>query len=140
MILAILYFLLSGSGLQGPALGELSTGHLKPQVKAAIADEARRERALHALSKVSGAIDGLNDRRSKQLDAFRKLVRDHGSTAEDFDRLFEQSAAEDVRRLDEIWALRQSVLEQATPDEWSAIMSGAKADAARADKGAKSTE
>lgn len=63
-------------------------------------------------------------------------MRDHGSTAEDFDRLFEQSAAEDVRRVDEIWALRQSVLEQATPDEWSAIMSGAKADAARADQGA----
>lgn len=48
------------------------------------------------------------------MNAFSKLVRDHGSTAEECDRLFEQSAAEDVRRLDEIWALRQSVLEQAS--------------------------
>src|SRR5512139_243336 len=129
--MALLIYILYASGGGESAFGLLSTKYMKAQTKAAIADAERRDRALHALSRMTDEIDDLNEGRSKDLEAFRKIVHDHRSRPEDFDRLFERASAEDLRRVEGIWARRATFLGEVRPEEWEAIVRGAKAEAAK---------
>jgi hypothetical protein len=132
VLIAFLIMLLYGpSGGATGQLGELTLKHLEHEVKAAIPDEARRDLALQALSRTRDAIEDLNERRQKDLGAFEKLVQDYGSRPADFDRLFEAGSADQLRRVDVIWARRAALLQHVRPEEWNAIIQGARAAAAK---------
>jgi len=123
------YLLYASHGGNAAALGALAE-RAKPHVEKTIRDEDRRKAALHALSRATKDIDALTGRIEKDLGRFEKLVQDYGSRPEDFDRLFETAAEADLRQADEIWKDRAELLAHVGPEEWSAIVAGARADAA----------
>ncbi len=132
MLWAFLAYLLLSSR-DGAAAGYFTVSeYAKAHVESTIQDEERRKAALHALSKLEKDVDALNEGVEKNLDRFQELVQDYGSKPEDFDRLFDSGIAADLRQLDQIWNDRAELLAPVRPDEWSTIVAGARADAAKA--------
>jgi hypothetical protein len=125
-------------GPGGDQFGELMTQHVKGQIKVTIADEDRRETALKGLSVVNDDISDLNEQLSKDAKALEKLIRNYDSKPEDFDRLFASVLAKRERQVDKLWDDRQAMLIHIQPDEWRAIISGARAELEK--EAAKKTE
>jgi hypothetical protein len=115
------------SGAGGNLLGMMMTQHVADQVKKSIPDEERRKLALKGLAVVNDDIKKLNEHVSKNLDQMGKLIKDYHSQPEDFDRLFSSVLAKRLELVDRIWDDRTAMLQHIQPDEWRAIMSGAKA-------------
>jgi hypothetical protein len=124
-ILLGLYMLFSGGG--GNLLGTMMTQRVADQARKSIPDEERRKLALKGLAVVNDDIKKLNEYLSKDLDQMDKLIKDYHSKPEDFDRLFSSVLAKRKELVDRIWDDRTAMLQHIRPDEWRAIMSGAKA-------------
>ena len=122
-ILLGLFLLFSGGG---NVLGTMMTRHVEDQVKKNIPDEERRKLTLKGLAVVNDDIKKLNDQLSNDLGQMGKLIKDHDSKPEDFDRLFSSVLAKRQELVDKIWDDRSSMLQHIRPDEWQTIMSGAK--------------
>jgi len=120
-----LYMLFGGGG--GNLLGTMMTQHVTDQVKKNIPDEERRKLALKGLAVVNDDIKKLNEQLSKDLGKMEKLIKDYDSKPEDFDRLFSSVLAMRQELTDKIWDDRTAMLQHIQPDEWQAIMSGARA-------------
>jgi hypothetical protein len=123
-ILLGLFMLYSGGG---NVLGTMMTHHVTDQVKKNIPDEERRKLALKGLAVVNDDIKKLNEQLSKDLGQMEKLIKDYDSKPEDFDRLFSSVLARRQELVDKIWDDRTAMLQHVQPDEWQAIMSGARA-------------
>ena len=129
MIWAFLFYLMYGSsGGSGAGFGELATKYLKDQVRVAVSDEERRERAVGALSVMTDDIADLNKGVSKHLKQFEELVQDYDTEPTDFDRYFEIASEEHLRQLEKIGSDREALLEHVRPNEWKAIIAGARAE------------
>jgi hypothetical protein len=128
-ILLGLFLLVSGGG---NVLGTMMTQHVTDQVKKNIPDEERRKLALKGLAVVQDDIKKLNEQLSKDLGQMEKLIKDYDSKPEDFDRLFSSVLARRQELVDKIWDDRTAMLQHVQPDEWQAIMSGARAAAEKA--------
>jgi hypothetical protein len=123
-ILLGLFMLYSGGG---NVLGTMMTQHVKDQAKKNIPDEERRKLTLKKLAVVNDDIKKLNEQLSKDLGQMEKLIKDYDSKPEDFDRLFSSVLARRQELVDKIWDDRTAMLQHIHPDEWQAIMSGARA-------------
>jgi len=123
-ILLGLFMLYSGGG---NVLGTMMTQHVKDQAKKNIPDEERRKLTLKKLAVVNDDIKKLNEQLSKDLGQMEKLIKDYDSKPEDFDRLFSSVLARRQELVDKIWDDRTAMLQHIKPDEWQAIMSGARA-------------
>jgi hypothetical protein len=128
MLAAILLGLfLSFGGGGGSLLGTMMTQHVTDQTRKNIPDEERRKLALKGLSAVNDDIKKLNEQLLKDLGQMETLIRDYDSQPEDFDRLFSSVLAKRQELVDKIWDDRTALLQHVKPEEWQAIMSGAKA-------------
>ena len=123
-ILLGLFMLYSGGG---NVLGTMMTQHVKDQAKKNIPDEERRKLTLKKLAVVNDDIKKLNEQLSKDLGQMEKLIKDYDSKPEDFDRLFSSVLARRQELVDKIWDDRTAMLQHIHPDEWQAVMSGARA-------------
>ena len=123
-ILLGLFMLYSGGG---NVLGTMMTQHVKDQAKKNIPDEERRKLTLKKLAVVNDDIKKLNEQLSKDLGQMEKLIKDYDSKPEDFDRLSSSVLARRQELVDKIWDDRTAMLQHIHPDEWQAIMSGARA-------------
>ena len=123
-ILLGLFMLYSGGG---NVLGTMMTHQVTDQVKKNIHDEERRKLALKGLAVVNDDIKKLNEQLSKDLGKMEKLIKDYDSKPEDFDRLFSSVLARRQELVDKIWDDRTAILQHVQPDEWQAIMNGARA-------------
>jgi hypothetical protein len=123
-ILLGLFMLYSGGG---NVLGTMMTQHVTDQVKKSIPDEERRKLALKGLAVVNDDIKKLNEQLSKDLGQMEKLIKKYESKPEDFDRLFSSVLTKRQELTDKIWDDRAAMLQHIHPDEWRAIISGAKA-------------
>ena len=123
-ILLGLFMLYSGGG---NVLGTMMTRHVKDQAKKNIPDGERRKLTLKKLAVVNDDIKKLNEQLSNDLGQMEKLIKDYDSRPEDFDRLFSSVLARRQELVDKIWDDRTAMLQQIKPDEWQAIMSGARA-------------
>jgi hypothetical protein len=123
-ILLGLFMLYSGGG---NVLSTMMTQHVKDQVKKNIPDEERRKLALKGLAVVNDDIKKLNEQLSKDLGQMENLIKDYDSKPEDFDRLFSSVLGRRQELVDKIWDDRTAMLQHVQPDEWQAIMSGARA-------------
>jgi len=123
-ILLGLFMLYSGGG---NVLGTMMTQHVKDQAKKNIPDEERRKLTLKKLAVVNDDIKKLNEQLSKDLGQMEKLIKDYDSKPEDFDRLSSSVLARRQELVDKIWDDRTAMLQHIKPDEWQAIMSGARA-------------
>ena len=102
------------------------TPYVKDQVKIAIPDEERRELALKGLAAVNDDFRDLNEQVSKDVAQLEKLIKNYDSKPEDFDRLFSSVLAKRQQQTDKIWDDRKAMLQHIQPDEWRAILSGAR--------------
>ena len=123
-ILLGLFMLYSGGG---NVLGTMMTRHVTDQAKKNIPDEERRKLTLKKLAVVNDDIKKLNEQLSKDLGQMEKLIKDYDSKPEDFDRLSSSVLARRQELVDKIWDDRTAMLQHIHPDEWQAIMSGARA-------------
>ena len=123
-ILLGLFMLYSGGG---NVLGTMMTQHVTDQAKKNIPDEERRKLTLKKLAVVNDDIKKLNEQLSKDLGQMEKLIKDYDSKPEDFDRLSSSVLARRQELVDKIWDDRTAMLQHIKPDEWQAIMSGARA-------------
>ena len=123
-ILLGLFMLYSGGG---NVLGTMMTHQVTDQVKKNIHDEERRKLALKGLAVVNDDNKKLNEQLSKDLGKMEKLIKDYDSKPEDFDRLFSSVLARRQELVDKIWDDRTAILQHVQPDEWQAIMNGARA-------------
>ena len=123
-ILLGLFMLYSGGG---NVLGTMMTRHVTDQAKKNIPDEERRKLTLKKLAVVNDDIKKLNEQLSKDLGQMEKLIKDYDSKPEDFDRLFSSVLARRQELVDKIWDDRTAMLQHIHPDEWQAVMSGARA-------------
>jgi hypothetical protein len=123
-ILLGLFMLYSGGG---NVLGTMMTQHVTDQAKKNIPDEERRKLTLKKLAVVNDDIKKLNEQLSNDLGQMEKLIKDYDSKPEDFDRLFSSVLARRQELVDKIWDDRTAMLQHIQPDEWQAIMSGARA-------------
>jgi hypothetical protein len=124
-ILLAVYFSFFGAGPD--QLGQLMTHYVKDQIKIAIGDEGRRKLALKGLSVVDDDISDLNKQLSKDVEQVEKLIRNYNSKPEEFDQLFSSTLAKRQQQTDRLWDDRKAMLQHIQPDEWRAIMSGARA-------------
>ena len=104
-----------------------TTSYVKDQVRIAIPEEKRRELALKGLEAVHDDFRDLNKQVSKDLAQLEKLIKNYDSKPEDFDRLFSSVLAKRQQQTDKIWDDRKAMLQHIRPDEWRAILSGARA-------------
>jgi hypothetical protein len=124
-ILLVVYFSFFSAGPD--QLGQLMTHYVKDQIKIVIGDEGRRKLALKGLSAVDDDISDLNKQLSKDGEQAEKLIRNYNSKPEDFDQLFSSAWAKRQQQIDRLWDDRKAMLQHIQPDEWRAIMSGARA-------------
>jgi hypothetical protein len=103
------------------------TPYVKDQVKIAIPDKQRRELALKGLAAVNDDFRDLDEQVSKDVAQLEKLIKNYDSKPEDFDQLFSSVLAKRQQQTDKIWDDRKAMLQHIQPDEWRAILSGARA-------------
>jgi hypothetical protein len=130
MIWAILIgfaFSMFFGGAGDTMFGGFMTPHVKDQVKIAIPDKERRELALKGLAAVNDDFRDLNEQVSKDVAQLEKLIKNYDSMPEDFDRLFSSVLTKRQQQTDKIWDDRKAMLQHVQPDEWRAILSGARA-------------
>jgi hypothetical protein len=125
-ILAI-YLLLGGGGL----FGNLMSEYVEDPMEASIAEEDRREVALDKLDDLQDAIKDFNKAVSKDIKQFHKLVENYDSKPEDFDQMFSGVFERRKQEVENFWQLRKDMLAHVEADEWQAIISSAKAEAAK---------
>lgn len=127
MLAALLvgWFMLFSGG--GNVLGTMMSQHVADEVRKTIPDEERRKLALKGLGVVNNDIKKLNEQLSQDLGRMEKLVKDYDSKPEDFDRMFSSVLAKRKELTDKIWDDRTAMLQHIKPEEWRAIMDGAKA-------------
>jgi hypothetical protein len=104
-----------------------TTSYVKDQVRIAIPDEKRRELALKGLEAVHDDFRDLNKQVSKDVAQLEKLIKNYNSKPENFDQLFSSALAKRQKQTDKIWNDRKAMLQHIQPDEWRAILSGARA-------------
>jgi hypothetical protein len=126
MLIGYAFYVFFG-GAGDTMFGDFMTPYIKDQVKIAIPDKERRELALKGLATVNGDFKDLNDQVSKDVAQLEKLIKNYNSKPEDFDRLFSSVLAKRQQQTDKIWDDRKAMLQHIHPDEWRAILSGAKA-------------
>ena len=115
-------------GGAGDALfSDFMTPYVKDQIKIAIGDEGRRKLALKGLSVVDDDISDLNKQLSKDTEQVEKLIRNYNSKPEEFDQLFSSTLAKRQQETERLWDDRKAMLQHIQPDEWRAIISGARA-------------
>ena len=128
MITAILLAVYFSYFSAGPdQFGQLITHYVKDQIKIAIGDEGRRKLALKGLSVIDDDIGDLNKQVSKDVEQVEKLIRNYNSKPEEFDQLFSSTLAKRQQETERLWDDRKAMLRHIQPDEWRAIMSGARA-------------
>jgi len=128
MIAAVLLALFVVFGMSGGgSFGELMTEYTKDPIKATITDEERRKMALKGHSSLKDAIKGFNKNTSKDIKQFDKLVKDYDSTPEEFDQMLSAVLAKNKQEVGNIWEQRSAMLTHIQADEWTSIISGAKA-------------
>jgi len=126
-ILLAVYFSYFSAGPD--QFGQLITHYVKDQIKIAIGDEGRRKLALKGLSVIDDDIGDLNKQVSKDVEQVEKLIRNYNSKPEEFDQLFSSTLAKRQQETERLWDDRKAMLRHIQPDEWRAIMSGARAKA-----------
>jgi hypothetical protein len=124
-ILLAVYFSYFSAGPD--QFGQLITHYVKDQIKIAIGDEGRRKLALKGLSVIDDDIGDLNKQVSKDVEQVEKLIRNYNSKPEEFDQLFSSTLAKRQQETERLWDDRKAMLRHIQPDEWRAIMSGARA-------------
>jgi hypothetical protein len=127
ILLGVYLFFFAGGPDQ--LVGQTMTLYVKDQIKIAVGDEGRRNLALKGLSIVVDDIGDLNKQLSKDVEQVEKLIRNYNSKPEEFDQLFSSTLAKRQQQIDRIWDDRAAMLQHIQPDEWRAIMSGARAKA-----------
>ena len=127
MIAAAIIGLFLIFGVGGGVFGELMTKYAEEPIKTTIVEEERREQALDELKSLKKTIKGLNKGVSKDIKAFQKLVEDYDSTPEDFDNMIASVFERREQEVNAIWEGRSALLTHIQPDEWPAIIGGAKA-------------
>jgi len=125
-ILAIMILMGGSSSL----FGDLMSNYIKDPIKATIVEEDRREMALDAHGDLKKAIKNFNKQSSKDIEQLNKLVENYESTPAEFDRLFSDAFARRGQEVEKIWQQRSTMLAHIKADEWPAIISSAKAEAA----------
>ncbi len=128
MLIGFAFYAFFG-GPGGAPFSGFMTPYVKDQVKIAIADEERRELALKGLACVNDDFRDLNEQVSKDVAQLEKLIKNYDSKPEDFDRLFSSVLAKRQQQTGKIWDDRKAMLQHIQPDEWRAILSGARAEA-----------
>lgn len=108
-------------------LGTLMEYYVKDQMKVVIVDDGRRKLALQGLSVVNADISDLNKQVAIVDKQLEKLIKDYNSKPEDFDQLFSSVLTKRNQQVEKLWDDRQAMLQHIQPDEWRAIMSGARA-------------
>jgi len=116
-----------GAGGDGH-FGQLTTQYVGDQIEATIQDKDRRKAALKGLDLVNEDIADFNKQVSDDLNTLEKLIRDYDSKPTDFDGLFSDSLAENLKLEEKLWKDRQAMLKHTEAHEWQAIMQGAKAE------------
>lgn len=125
-ILAI-FILLGGGGL----FGNLMSEYVEDPIEATIVEEDRREKALDQLDELQNAIKDFNKAVSKDIKQFHKLVENYDSKPEDFDQMLAGVFEQRNKEVENFWQLRKDMLAHIEADEWQAIISSAKAEAAK---------
>lgn len=125
-ILAI-FILLGGGGL----FGNLMSEYVEDPIEATIVEEDRREKALDQLDELQDAIKDFNKAVSKDIKQFHKLVENYDSKPEDFDQMLAGVFEQRNKEVENFWQLRKDMLAHIEADEWQAIISSAKAEAAK---------
>jgi hypothetical protein len=128
MLIGYAFYLFFG-GAGDTIFGGFMTPYVKDQVKIAIPDKERRELALKGLAAVNDDFRDLNEQVSKDVAQLEKLIKNYDSKPEDFDRLFSSMLAKRQLQTDKIWDDRKAMLQHIQPDEWRAILRGARAEA-----------
>jgi len=120
------FFILFGmSG--GGSFGELMTEYAKDPIKTTIVDEDRRKMALKEFGSLKDAIKDFNKHVSKDIKQFEKLVKNYDSTPEEFDQMSSAVLAKSKQDVELIWERRSAMLVHIQSDQWTSIISGAKA-------------
>ena len=127
MIAATIIAILLIFGVGGGPFGELMTKYAKDPVKHTIVEKDRREMALKELKSVKKAIKEFNKSTSKDIKHFHKLVENYDSKPEEFDNMFSSVLAKHKQEVDKIWDRRSTMLTHIKADEWTTIISSAKA-------------
>jgi ABC-type transporter Mla subunit MlaD len=82
---------------------------------------------LKGLAAVNEDFRDLNEQVSKDVAQLEKLIKNYDSKPEDFERLFSSVLAKRQQQTEKIWDDRKAMLRHIQPDEWQAILSGARA-------------
>lgn len=127
MIAATIIALLLIFGLGGGPFGELMTKYAKDPIKHTIAEKDRRDQALDELKSLKKAVKEFNKGVSKDIKQFHKLVENYESKPEDFNNMFSTVLNERQQEVDKIWDRRSTMLKHIKADEWTTIISSAKA-------------
>ena len=125
-ILAI-FILFVGGGL----FGGLMSNYVEDPMEATIVEEDRREVALDKLDDLQDAIKDFNKAVSKDIKQFHKLVENYDSKPDDFDQMLAGVFERRNQEVENFWQLRKDMLAHIEADEWQAIISSAKAEAAK---------
>ena len=124
-ILAI-FLLMGGSSM----FGDIMSNYIEDPIEAIIAEEDRRELALDAHDDLEDAIKNFNKQVSEDMEKLNELVENYESTPQEFDQLFSGAFARRGQEVETIWQRRSAMLAHIKADEWPAIISSAKAEAA----------
>ncbi len=125
-VLAILILMGSGTSM----FGDLMSNYIKDPIKTTIVENDRREMALDAHGDLKKAIKSFNKQTSKDIEQLNEFVENYESTPAEFDRLFSDAFARRGQEVETIWKRRSAMLAHIKADEWPAIISSAKAEAA----------
>jgi hypothetical protein len=125
MLIGFAFYVFFG-GAGDTVFSGFMTPYVKDQVKMAIPDQERRDLALKSFSSLDADFRDLNEQATKDLAQLGKLIKNYDSKPEDFDRLFWSSLAKRQQQTDKIWDDRKAMLQHIQPDEWRAILSGAR--------------
>ncbi len=125
-VLAILILMGSGTSM----FGDLMSNYIKDPIKTTIVEDDRREMALDAHGDLKKAIKSFNKQTSKDIEQLNEFVENYESTPAEFDRLFSDAFARRGQEVETIWKRRSAMLAHIKADEWPAIISSAKAEAA----------
>ena len=125
-VLAILILMGSGTSM----FGDLMSNYIKDPIKTTIVEDDRREMALDAHGDLKKAIENFNKQSSNDIEQLNEFVENYESTPAEFDRLFSDAFARRGQEVETIWKRRSAMLAHIKADEWPAIISSAKAEAA----------
>jgi hypothetical protein len=130
MLAATIIAILVIFGMGGGPFGELMTEYTEDPIKTTIVEKDRRKMALKELDSLKDVIKDFNKHVSKDIKRFEKLVQDYESTPEDFDQMFSSVLKSRKQGIEKLWDQRSAMLAHIQADEWQAIVTSARAEAA----------